>query len=115
MLQPHILFKGPALMVVNYPLPDNEHQVILPVKHYPQPISISTEAAVLLLDYLKVSKAFFAYCAYTHKQLHQLYASIAVRLVQKQEHNHLHRTAVSSVIQELGCTSDWMQWYPHAF
>ncbi len=114
MLQRHkhtpgkMLLEVPGLMVLQQTWDD---PAIAPTQQNVEIIRLDAAAAALLQDYLKVSKAFFG-CGHPANMLRSFQTAIAQRLGAMARGVTLQRSAVSQVIAQLGCVTDWQQQYP---
>ncbi|WP_207496952.1 hypothetical protein [Aridibaculum aurantiacum] len=97
------LFKAPALTVWR-----NDVDTYVRTNNDLPGTIIHEDAVNLLVDYLKVTKAFFINYGYSRKQLQVFYKDVAQKLYPREEEKAINRQMISGIIQDLGCVSDWV-------
>lgn len=103
-----ILFKAAALAVVQAPPGQAGKAAVQVICKRSPAIILRDEAAALLVDYLRVGRAYFRCCPCGSRQQGQFYAAVAVGLRQAKS-NPVERLVIQQLITALGCLADWVR------
>jgi hypothetical protein len=111
-----ILFRAPPLTVHRQQerpddLPANLTAVVVAGSRR---IELNAEATELLVDYLRVIRAYFSSFQHSKKLIPVFLEQVMKELSQSQQQlgeEVLGNQHISDLIQQLGCVSDWQQWY----
>ena len=107
-----ILFKAPPVTVYRrQEQPDDLSAVVVAGS---RSILLDLEAAELLVDYLRVIRAYFSSFQHSKKLIAIFLEQVMKELSRSRQQSSeevLGNQHISDLIQRLGCVSDWQQWY----